>query len=160
MWCTTCGSYARSVARGLAKSCPGRFLGVGYAGGLPRQLKVLQSGRHPVTLRRIAQPSRLAAATCSTAAAASCISLGCRPPVALQSSAERFEALRQRVRAKEAASAAAKVTAELTSAETTRGVAGAPAILRRITGKRPPGRQRIADACAQMPPGKRPWLHG
>ena len=85
----------------------------------------------------------------------------CMPaPDKLAVDAEGFEALRQRVRAKEASSAAAKVTAELTPAETTQGVAGPPAIQRWITGKRPPGHQRVADACAQTSPGKRPRLQG
>jgi hypothetical protein len=55
MWCTRCGAYANSSAKGLSKPCPGRFQGK-VRGGLPGQLKVLQSGRHPTTFMKLPEP--------------------------------------------------------------------------------------------------------
>ena len=67
LWCTRCGSYANSVAKGLSKPCSGKG-----GGGKLGQLKVLQSGRHPKTFAPLPRPvpescwtsSGLTASTC------------------------------------------------------------------------------------------------
>ena len=56
VWCTRCGSYADTVAKGLAKPCRGKAQGKLIGGGLVRQLKVLMSGRHPRTLAVLPPP--------------------------------------------------------------------------------------------------------
>ena len=56
IWCTRCGSYAESAAKGLAKPCRGRFQGSLVRGGLAGQLKTLMAGRHPATRAALPPP--------------------------------------------------------------------------------------------------------
>eukprot|EP00929_Paragymnodinium_shiwhaense_P102607 TRINITY_DN65803_c0_g1_i3.p1 TRINITY_DN65803_c0_g1~~TRINITY_DN65803_c0_g1_i3.p1 ORF type:complete len:967 (+),score=210.69 TRINITY_DN65803_c0_g1_i3:52-2952(+) len=55
LWCTKCGAYASSVARGLAKPCPGKVQS-SSRGGMAGQLRTLLAGKHPVTRKRLPEP--------------------------------------------------------------------------------------------------------
>ena len=55
-WCIVCGAFAESAPKLLARSCKTRHQGKWKAGGMPGQLKVLLSGRHPRTLKPIPKP--------------------------------------------------------------------------------------------------------
>ena len=55
-WCIVCGAFAESAPKLLGKGCRARHQGKWKAGGMPGQLKVLLSGRHPKTLKPIPKP--------------------------------------------------------------------------------------------------------
>jgi hypothetical protein len=154
VWCMRCGSYATSVAKGLAKPCAGRYQGRWGSGGLAGQLKVLLSGRHPKTLDAIPPPlpeSRSDGTgwggwTSSGRVAPLCGSEG------LQTSEEgkhpeptrtRFAALLERVRAKEIEGALAGSTVVGAAVGKKSGLR---VVCRRITGKRPLERQPVVAA--------------
>ena len=156
MWCIRCGSYASSVAKGLSKPCLGKFEGRRVRGGLLGQLKVLQSGRHPVTLEPIPQPVAVAALA-GDGSSSQHVSIeldfqsfhrDLKPQVHLLTAAQRRTALLQRVQAKEAASKAPAGRAGDAVGSTE--VAGTALVRRRITGKRP-----LAPGCGLCPSGKR-----
>jgi hypothetical protein len=147
LWCSTCGSYASTVARNLARPCPGRFQGCAR-GGLAGQLKVLKSGRHPVTLRALPPPVPVAKASSPDdygdpqsdrleAGVEKPLPRNSKPQVHAVTAAERRAAILQRVRAKESAGKL-EVSPD--------GAAEVTATRRRIAGKRPGGVQLDADA--------------
>ena len=174
VWCIRCGSYAESAAKGLAKWCRGRLQGDGGKGGLAGQLKSLMAGRHPVTQAALPPPipeskwnghgpagalraiSRQRQAMCEVDSSISWGS-GSSAFVGVRGS-DRFAALRDRVRAKEAAARSVESLGEVmpveasTSAERqadavgTMGAGGIAAIRQRMSGKRPQGLQRDAAA--------------
>jgi hypothetical protein len=102
IWCTRCGSFSEHVGKGLAKACRGRFQG-SIRGGLPGQLKRLMAGWHPVTRAALPPPIPESRWQCSrSCGAVPCASL---PSVSTAETGRsgRFEALRERIRAMEAA---------------------------------------------------------
>ena len=58
-WCTVCGAFAESAPKLLGRGCRARHQGRWVSGGIPGQLKVLQSGRHPKTFESIQRPIEL-----------------------------------------------------------------------------------------------------
>lgn len=47
-WCVACGAFAETAPKLLNQPCKGKHEGKCVAGGMRGQLKVLQSGRHPM----------------------------------------------------------------------------------------------------------------
>ena len=115
LWCRLCGAYANDSAKGLAQPCPGPFRGSWQRGpgpfsrGRRQQLSRLRDGKHPMSCAPL--PAAIAEhLLCDGSASgqtgpdrASML----RRRQADLSAPSRFEALRQRILAKERASSEA-----------------------------------------------------
>ena len=113
IWCNRCGAYATWNAKGLAKPCPGPPKGVW---GRARQLRNLRANLHPMTgsclPTPIAEPLWMTPTTTTTTSASSStngsqattsFSTATAPPTV---ATLRMQALRERIRAKEASARA------------------------------------------------------
>ena len=120
-------------------------------GGLLAQLKMLRSGRHPVTLRPIPQPILVPELIWLRGGGESTDRVSdLKPQVHQLTSAERLAAMLPTVRSKEAA---ARALAALETADVEE-------LRCRITGKRPLGALVGATTSVPWPSGKRQWMLG
>jgi hypothetical protein len=133
IWCTRCGSYAESAAKGLTKRCMGRFQGNSVWGGLAGQLRKLMIGRHPVTGVTLPPPIPEAKWNDHGSVVGSTFQVGaCSPSPGSRAyvdtetvrGSSSFAALRERVRAKEAATLQATVRPSMTQQHARRRISG------------------------------------
>jgi hypothetical protein len=131
IWCTRCGSFAESAAKGLAKPCRGRFQGSLVRGGLAGQLRTLMAGRHPVT--RAALPPPVPEHKWLGRGGHFAHMVDVSRATDGPRGSDKFAALRERVRGKEAAARAVEPPSGVTTVGTSTTDQQAR---RRITGKR------------------------
>ena len=143
VWCNLCGGWATATARLLARPCAGRLVCKGVSGSRAHGLRALRRDRHPSTGDYIGQ-------TCPEHAWHT-VGPMLRPPVLSDDTApagrtvdagraaKRFEALRQRIVAKEvrACAAAPQTWGSGCDPPTMEGARGRHAPRRRLRSKAP-----------------------